>query len=172
MRLTAFLEKDKDKDKHTLEQELDALELQLFRMQVSIKEIAKRSEIVSIDRTKFAHWVVIFVHRNDSLCRIMLHDCTKPWRGSWNAAIEMEYRGEHTIHIADIKGEENKGYGSVLMNYLQEMARRDNIQYITGDIVKRDFDHLERLQHFYSKHNFNVDVDYANECGRIVWNDR
>src|SRR5699024_3058594 len=151
MGYTAF--REQAKDKHEMKQELDMLELQLFRMQTSIKEIAKKSEVVSIDRTKCNQWVVVFAKRDRSACRLMLHDCRAPWRGKWNAAIEAEYRAGNTLHIADIKGEENKGYGSVLMDHLKDIARGENVQYITGDIAKRDFDHVDRLEHFYHKHH-------------------
>lgn len=73
------------------------------------------------------------------------------------------------FHITDIKGEENKGYGSVLMNHLKELAYDENKHYITGDIVKRDFDHVERLKHFYAKHYFDVSINHKEENGKIVW---
>ncbi|MFC3041647.1 hypothetical protein ACFOGI_15490 [Virgibacillus xinjiangensis] len=166
---TAFLEEEKSKDE--LQEKLDTLEIQLFRMQNNIKEIAKRSEIISIDQTNDEHWMVIFADKDSTTFQLMLHDCRKPFRGNWDSAIQAEYRDERTLHIADIKGEENKGYGSVLMKHLKEMAREENYQYITGDIVKRDFDHVERLKHFYSKHYFDVKIDHQTQQGEIIWND-
>ncbi|AIF42300.1 MULTISPECIES: hypothetical protein [Virgibacillus] len=167
---TAFLEKEKNKEE--LKEELDTLEIQLFRMQNNIKEIAKKSEVISIDQARDEQWVVIYADRDEEVCQLMLHDCTKPFRGKWDSAIQVEYREGSTLHIADIKGEENKGYGSVLMHHLKEVAREDNFQYITGDIVERDFDHVDRLKHFYSKHHFDVKIDHQEQCGEIIWNDR
>lgn len=169
MEYTAFLEKEKDKSE--LKLELDSLEIQLYRMQNNIKEIAKKSEIISIDQARDGGWVVIYAERDTNLCQIMLHDCDNPYRGNWDSAIQAEYKDRHTIHIADIKGKENKGYGSILMKHLKEVARDENIQYITGDIVERDFDHIERLKYFYSKHYFDVEIDHQEQCGGIVWRD-
>ncbi|MFC2947881.1 hypothetical protein [Virgibacillus sediminis] len=166
---TAFLEKEKDKEE--LKQELDTLEIQLFRMQNNIKEIAKRSEVISIDQTKDDNWTVIFADKDSKTFQLMLHDCRKPFRGNWDSAIQAEYKDENTLHIADIKGEQNKGYGSLLMKHLKELARQENVQYITGDLVKRDFDHVERLKHFYTKHYFDVKIDHVNQYGEIIWND-
>lgn len=166
---TAFLEDNKNKD--DIKEELDTLEFQLLRMKQNIKDIAKKWEIISIDQTNDYNWVVIYADKGDTSCQIMLHDCDKAFRGDWHAAIQADYKDENTIHIADIKGEQNKGYGSILMNYLKEMARNENVQYITGDIVERDFDHVNRLKYFYSKHNFNVEIDVDAQCGGIVWNE-
>lgn len=164
---TAFLEENKSKDK--IKDELDKLEIQLFRMRQNIKEIAKKWEIVSIDQTNDFNWVVIYADKGKEACQIMLHDCDAAFRGKWNAAIQANYKDGNTIHIADIKGEQNKGYGSILMNHLKEVAQEENCQYITGDIVERDFDHVNRLRHFYSKHNFDVEIDHEEQSGEIVW---
>ncbi|MFZ3577562.1 hypothetical protein [Virgibacillus sp. DJP39] len=166
---TAFLEENKSK--HDIKKELDSLEIQLFRMRQNIKEIAKRWEIISIDQTDADNWVVIFVDKADDNCQLMLHDCHTAFRGNWNAAIQAEYKDSNTIHIADIKGEQNKGYGSILMNHLKELAHEENIQYITGDIVERDFDHVNRLKHFYNKHRFEVKIDHQDQSGEIIWNE-
>ncbi|MFD0951851.1 hypothetical protein [Virgibacillus natechei] len=166
---SAFMEKPKDTDE--IKQELDSLEIQLFRMQNNMKEIAKSSEIISIDQARDEQWVIIYADKKEGVFQIMLHDCTKPYRGKWNSAIQAEYKDEHTIHIADIKGEENKGYGSVLLKHLKETAREKNVQAITGDIVKRDFDHVNRLKYFYNKHDFDVQIDHQKQYGKIVWKD-
>lgn len=165
----AFLEENKSKD--DIKEELDTLEIQLFRMRQNIKEIAKKWEVINIDQTNDFNWVVIYADKREEACQIMLHDCDEAFRGEWHAAIQADYKDENTIHIADIKGEQNKGYGSILMNQLKELARIENVQYITGDIVERDFDHVNRLKHFYSKHNFDVEIDHEEQCGGIVWNE-
>ncbi|WP_188456047.1 hypothetical protein [Virgibacillus oceani] len=169
MAYTAFLEKEKER--HELKEELDTLEMQLFRMQNNLKEIAKKWEVVSIDQARDDQWVIIYADKNEESCQLMLHDCQSPYRGKWDSAIQAEYRNEQTIHIAAIKGEENKGYGSILMKHLKEHARDENVPYITGDIVKRDFNHVDRLEHFYNKHFFDVNIDHEEQCGEIVWND-
>jgi diamine N-acetyltransferase len=166
---SAFFQEEKNKEE--LKEELDSLEIQLYRMQNNIKEIAKKSEVISIDQTPHDEWVVVYADREKDTWQLMLHSCKRAYRGNWHSALQAEVKDNTTIHIAAIKGEENKGYGSVLMEHLKEMAKEENVQYITGDLVKRDFDHVDRLQYFYEKHNFDVTIDHEEEYGEIVWND-
>ncbi|MFD1850838.1 hypothetical protein [Oceanobacillus bengalensis] len=166
---SAFLQEEKTKGE--LQEELDTLEIQLFRMQNNMKEIAKESEIVSIDQVRDDNWVIIYANKDDNSLQLMLHDCRKPYRGKWHSAIQAEFKNDNTLHIADIKGEKNQGYGSVLISHLKEMAGEENIQYITGDIAKRDADHFDRLEYFYKKHYFNVEIDHEKKCGGIIWNE-
>lgn len=80
------------------------------------------------------------------------------------------------ITLADIEVEEhlsNHGYGSILLSTLIEIAKQRNINSITGWISSADSDHIERLVHFYKKHNFEV---YLNEnsrdslkIGDLIW---
>ncbi len=168
MTYSAFLEKEKDKME--IKEELDTLEIQLARMQNNMKQIAKKSEVISIDRARDEQLVVIYADKKEDTFQLMLHDCNSSYRGKWHSAIQVEFKGDDTLHIADIKGEQNKGYGSVLMKHLKEMARDENVQYITGDIVERDFDHVHRLEYFYSKHNFDVQINHDEQHGAIIWN--
>jgi diamine N-acetyltransferase len=164
---SAFLQEDKSKDE--LQQELDSIEIQLFRMQSNIKEIAKNSEVISIDQTPEEEWVVVYADKGKDTWQIMLHSCKNVYRGKWHSALQAEMKDDSTIHIAAIKGEENKGYGSVLMKHLKEIAQDENVQYITGDLVERDYGHVERLQHFYKKHDFEVTIDHEEKSGEIIW---
>ncbi|GIO27193.1 hypothetical protein [Ornithinibacillus bavariensis] len=164
---SAFLQEEKNKEE--LQQELDSIETQLFRMQSNIKEIAKKSEVISIDQTPDEEWVVVYADKGKNAWQIMLHSCMRTYRGTWDSALQAEMKDDSTIHIAAIKGEENKGYGSVLMKHLKEIAQEENVQYITGDLVKRDYGHVDRLQHFYQKHDFDVTIDHDEKCGEIIW---
>lgn len=166
---SAFLENDKDIAE--IKEELDTLEMQLARMQNNMKQIAKKSEVISIDRAKDGQLVVIYADKKEDIFQLMLHDCNASYLGKWHGAIQAEFKGKDTLHIADIKGEQNKGYGSVLIKHLKEVVRDENVQYITGDIVKRDFDHVNRLKHFYGKHDFDVKINHEEQWGEIVWND-
>ncbi|MEW4282123.1 hypothetical protein [Priestia koreensis] len=154
-----------------IKEEFEKLEFQLFRMQENMKEIAKDAEIVGIDQTKDDKWVIVSAVDDGNICKLMVNDCERAYRGTWDFSILAQYKEEDTIHIGDIKGPANQGYGSICMNFLKEIARDKNIPFITGDIAKRDWDHVDRLVHFYSKHDFNVTVDYDEKSGEIEWND-
>lgn len=149
----------------------EELEFQLFRMQDNLKDIAKRWQVVGIDQTKEDNWVVVYAQNDGDSCKVMLNDCESAYRGTWDFSIHATYKDDKAIHIGDIKGPANKGYGSICMNYLKEFAKDQNIPYITGDIAKRDWDHVDRLVHFYEKHDFKVRINYDMQAGKIEWND-
>ncbi|WP_096200641.1 GNAT family N-acetyltransferase [Bacillus sp. FJAT-45350] len=155
-------------DKEEILKDKEELEFQLYRMQDNMKEIAKKHQVLGIDQTNDDKWVIVSVFDDGYSCKVMLNDCETAYRGSWDFSIQAVYSDDNTIHIGDIKGEENKGYGSICMNFLKDVAREQNIQYIKGDIAKRDWDHLDRLVHFYEKHNFDVSIDYSKQAGEIV----
>jgi GNAT superfamily N-acetyltransferase len=158
-----------NKDREELLQDLDDLEFQMFRMKENMRKIAKKWQIIGIDQTKDDTWVVVYTNYDNNSVKIMLNDCESSYRGMWDFSIQATYQNDETIFIGDIKGPENKGYGSICMNYLKEVAKEQNIQYITGDIAKRDWDHVERLVHFYEKHRFQVKINEEHKSGEIVW---
>lgn len=156
--------------KHELKESLDELEFQVFRMRENLKKIAKKCQIIGIEQTKEEKWVVLYTEDDGNTCKIMLNDCETAYKGKWDFSIQGEYLDDRTIHIGDIKGPANKGFGSICMKYLKDFARDQNIPLITGDIVERDWNHVDRLEHFYIKHNFRVNIDHDNKSGKIEWN--
>ncbi|WP_226668343.1 hypothetical protein [Metabacillus litoralis] len=167
---TKLLENDsRTNDPEELKEELEDLEFQVFRLQDNLKEIAKKSKVLGVDQTKDDKLVIVYTPEDDQSCKIMLCDCESSYRGNWDFSIHATFADDKTIHIGDIKGPANKGYGSICMDYLKELATQQNIPKITGDIAKRDWDHVERLVHFYEKHDFNVEVDYEDQSGEIKW---
>ena len=74
--------------------------------------------------------------------------------------------------IADIQirlKDYNKGYGSLLMAQLLKLAKKENIALITGNISGIDWNHVDRIRHFYRKHEFSVELDYKKRAGKIRW---
>ena len=62
-----------------------------------------------------------------------------------------------TITICDIDcTKNNKGYGSLMMKNLIEIAKQNNISCIDGWLAKTDRDHADRLYHFYEKFGFQI----------------
>ncbi|WNF38204.1 hypothetical protein RJD24_07185 [Bacillaceae bacterium IKA-2] len=161
-------EKEK-KNKDELKEELEDLEFQMFRIQDNLKKIAKKWDVIGIEQTKENNWVIIYASEDNDTCKIMLNECDSAFQGIWDFTIHAQYSAENKIHIGDIKGPENKGYGSICMEYLKQFAKKYNIHCITGDIAERDWGHRDRLVHFYKKHNFKVKIDKENKSGEIEW---
>lgn len=164
---SAFVDTRENKSEDELKEEIEDLEFQMLRMQDNLKEIAKKWQVIGIEQTKENNWVIVYLADDGETCKVMLDDCTTAFRGTWDFSIQAYYADEERIHIGDIKGPENKGFGSICMNYLKEIAADQNLQTITGDIVKRDWDHKERLVHFYKKHDFQVKIDKETKSGAI-----
>jgi hypothetical protein len=146
------------------------LEFQLLRLQNDMKQIAKNYDVIGVDQTKEDNLVIVYKSEELDQCKIMINDCESRYDG-WDFAIDAVYEDENTLHIGDIKGPANKGYGSICMQYLKETAVDNNIPFIKGDIAKRDWDHVDRLIHFYEKHDFEIELDRDNKCGKIEWKD-
>ncbi|WP_243292793.1 GNAT family N-acetyltransferase [Bacillus sp. FJAT-47783] len=80
------------------------------------------------------------------------------------------------ISLADIEIAEplsNHGYGSILLSNLIQIAKARNINNISGWISNVDSDHLDRLVHFYKKHDFKVSLEGkridSHKIGELVW---
>ncbi|WP_078395342.1 hypothetical protein [Shouchella patagoniensis] len=150
--------------------EANETELQLLRMQQQVKDIAreKHKEVIGIEQTAGEEWVIVSKKEEGSTLQFMINDCTSPYRGSWDFALQVEYKDSHHLFIGDIKGEPCRGFGSICMEYLKETAWSNNCK-ITGDLAKRDWGHLDRLTHFYKKHSFSVFVDETEKAGQVYW---
>ena len=80
------------------------------------------------------------------------------------------------ISLADIEIEEplaNHGYGSILLSTLIQIAKTKDVNTITGWISNVDSSHLDRLVHFYKKHDFKVSLEEKNKdsykIGVLKW---
>lgn len=164
-----LMREDLKKSPSEVKQDLEDLQFQVFRMQENMKEISKKHQILGIDQSKEEKWVIVSAKDDGNLCQIMVHDCESAYKGNWDFSLQAKYTEDNEIHIGDIKGPANKGYGSICINHLKEIAREQNIPVITGDIAKRDWAHVDRLVHFYEKHEFDVEIDPATKSGEIVW---
>ncbi|KAA6450213.1 GNAT family protein [Bacillus atrophaeus] len=159
-----------EKNREELKEELNQLEIQMYRMQENIKDISKDSRVLGIDQSKDEDWLIVSSIDDGQTCKIMLTDCETAYRGRSRFSLVASYQND-AIHIGDIKGPPNLGYGSICIKFLKEIARDHNIPKVTGDIAKRDWDHVERLIHFYEKHHFEVSIDCDSQSGEIKWVD-
>ncbi|MEG7281507.1 hypothetical protein [Bacillus sp. 0909A] len=160
----------KEKNRQELEEELNHLEFQLYRMQENIKDLSKDARVLGIDQSKDEDWMIVSSIDDGQTCKIMLTDCETAYRGESCFSLVASYQDD-AIHIGDIKGPPNYGFGSICMKYLKDIARDSNIPKVTGDIAKRDWNHVDRLIHFYEKHQFEVCIDSDTQSGSIKWTD-
>jgi diamine N-acetyltransferase len=161
-----------------LDDKIEELEDSFSNLQRYIEYFrSKGCEVIGVEEYQ-NEWFVIYRLKTDASLYVMLNNLTK-FRADWIFGILSSYYSNYDykrdaeskyIHIGDIQGSEiNRGYGSILMKYLQDEAIKDNITHIQGEIISRDFGHVFRLKHFYEKHGFEVELDFDKECGEIRW---
>lgn len=82
------------------------------------------------------------------------------------------YHTNKLMRISDIKikGERvSRGYGSILMKAIMQLVDQLQVRYITGMIAAVDWDHIDRSEHFYRKHGFDVELNHEAHSGKIIW---
>lgn len=79
---------------------------------------------------------------------------------------------EARIDIGDIRirgANLNRGYGSALLEEMLKISKKLNVKKITGYISSVDWDHIDRLKHFYEKYGFVVELDLDRKQGSILY---
>ena len=81
----------------------------------------------------------------------------------------VHYKNDRVILIGDIEAHvENRGYGSIMLSNILNLAYKLNIQEIKGNLTAADSDHFDKLEHFYKKHGFEVKFFEGKASGRIL----
>lgn len=169
---SAFLKEPiENKPKEKIINEYEQIEMQMARLQDNIKNIAKHFHIVAVDQTKAGDYVIIYAADDGNVFRFMAHSCQSAFTGRWDFSIHASY-AENKIHIDDMRGPADQGFGSVCMKHLKEYAAHQNKEEITGKLAERDWDHVDRLIHFYRKHQFTVELDNEKQSGFIQWQNK
>ncbi len=75
------------------------------------------------------------------------------------------------IYIGDIqvgKPKTSKGYGTIFMNYIIDLAKTNNVKFIHGKLGPADLsDHEPRLLNFYRKFGFDIELEEDGKRGLI-----
>lgn len=160
-----------------LNEKVDNLEKRFLVLQKFIEQFRNKScKVIGLEKIK-DEWIVVYKLDTGSSLHIMLNKLEKFGADDWNFAIlSSVYSDFHSdkefkyVHIGDIKGsEKNNGYGSLLMKYLQHEVEIKNFTHIEGEIVSDDWDHIDRLEYFYKKNGFTVNLNNDIEKGEIKW---
>lgn len=85
--------------------------------------------------------------------------------------LEFKYDKENLkFGIIDNKAyREELGYGTIGVEQLIRIAKKHNIRAIQGEITHTDWDHVDKLEHFYKKFGFEVCLDNERKHGFITW---
>lgn len=76
---------------------------------------------------------------------------------------------KNELFICDFQSKiENRGYGSKALSSIIALAKILDCKYIRGNLGPADVDHFDKLDYFYKKHGFIVNIDSDRESGDIV----
>ena len=82
------------------------------------------------------------------------------------------YDSPNTMCLGDIeiikKKQEDKGYGSKVMSSFIEICRQLKIKSIMSEISEVDRGHLDKLNHFHSKHGFKLTMYKQRKNGVMI----
>lgn len=117
--------------------------------------------IIGVEEKESVHYVVFidgFDKSSQDQSRVIyLH--TLPFRstGDWIAYVSLEYHAccRARIGAVETRGY-NQGYGSILMKHTLSYLQYAGFRTVTGTICPADFDHKDRLHHFYEKFGFEI----------------
>ena len=144
----------------------------------------KGFEVLSVTQTEKAN-LIMYRHFLDNISEeeeirifIGISVITSKGRSGRDPMLKAFFKNNFTtISLEDIEMADsfiNQGLGSMLLNALLDIAKKRNIRCITGEISRVDIGHIERLVHFYEKHNFEVilctDSADVYKIGDLVWN--
>ncbi len=98
---------------------------------------------------------------NPEIFFIRLYVITKKGMNSNKIELRAMCDESNTLKIGDILVDEEdicQGYGSILMEELISYTKIIGIKKIYGEIAAVDWDHIDRLKHFYTKFCFDIEL--------------
>lgn len=100
--------------------------------------------------------VLTAINKNE--CEIEVFDIDNiEYNSNRKLVLWAQNRGDEYF-IKDIQGGDGKGHGEIAMNHLIELAKKESMEKIIGEISSVDFGHIDRLRAFYKKMGFEVDI--------------
>ncbi|SDH76980.1 Acetyltransferase (GNAT) family protein, partial [Aneurinibacillus thermoaerophilus] len=137
-----------------------------FELQARLKEIQEEGhQLLEIERNNVGEIVIIYRQYfydgdDDDLINIEAIVITKDGvRVPYPIMHVIRREKDRSLYIADIKvlGESiNKGYGSLMMKHLLDIAKKDKerVMFVTGNMSSEGDEHRQRQIHFYKKCGF------------------
>lgn len=127
----------------------------------------KDSEIIGVRKNKNNDKMFVVKHLNGSILEIFLiEESYKTSKRPPKIVCKIEddgYGNIRAFHIDDIETIKNScGNGSILMEYLIDIAKKLKVPYINGWISCHDSDHFDRLENYYRKFGFIVHFSMEN----------
>lgn len=166
--LYSEIRKEKIKNR-ILEKEKEDLDRRNERIKYLLNSrISKRSRPF-IDRTKKGIDVLVAV--NDKEIEIEIFDLDTKFYAENRSIVlwaNSLFLDDKVLFIKDIQGGNGLGHGELALNYLFNIAKKKGFSKIEGRVSSVDFDHVERLKHFYKKMGFEGNFENLKNKDLLV----
>lgn len=141
-------------EKNELENEIKNRDKRFERIKFLLNERVNRKSRCFIEQTKKGRNILTSINEQDYEIEVFDIDDVEINSNRelvlWATSREKEY------FIKDIQGGNSLGHGEIAMNHLIDYSKKQNKEYITGQISSTDYDHKDRLISFYKKMGFEV----------------
>lgn len=152
-----------------LEKDNKELSHQLKRINYLLNDRIHKNSNISYEKTKKGIEIITAVVEKDNLggIEIEIFNVNCNFYAENRALVLWCKRYENEFFINDIWGGEGNGHGEVAMTKLFEIAKREKINKISGQLVPTDFENRDRQISFYEKMGFKISLDDDRKNGYI-----
>ncbi|WP_456276192.1 hypothetical protein [Bacillus sp. AK128] len=141
-----------------IESQNDQLEKKIDTLQYNVNKLIELNyRIFSLEKDKLGEPIIIYTDADQTSRNVYIKDCQTKWYEEYDFAAFATYNeADNNLRIDGIKGDAiNQGYGSICINYLQEIAHNLRVKKVVVSINEPESE--ERVEHFLTKHGFTLD---------------
>lgn len=141
----------------------------ILRIEYLLNHRCKKNSTITYEKTKKGIDVIVAMVEKESKNEIEIEffDLESDFYASNRSLVLWCKRREKEYFINDIQGGNGNGHGEIAMNKLFDLAKRENITRISGELVPKDFDHRDRQIAFYQKMGFKITLSDDKQKGYI-----
>lgn len=141
----------------------------ILRVEYLLNHRCKKNSTITYEKTKKGIEVVVAMIEKESKNEIEMEffDLESDFYASNRSLVLWCKRREKEYFISDIQGGNGNGHGEIAMNKLFDLAKKENITRISGELVPKDFNHRDRQIAFYQKMGFEITLSDDKQNGFI-----
>lgn len=141
----------------------------ILRIEYLLNHRCKKNSTITYEKTKKGIEVIVAMIEKESKNEIEIEffDLESDFYVSNRALVLWCKRRGNEYFISDIQGGNGNGHGEIAMNKLFDLAQKERVIRISGELVPKDFDHRDRQVAFYQKMGFKVTLSDDKQKGYI-----
>ncbi|PWN64349.1 GNAT family N-acetyltransferase [Chryseobacterium oncorhynchi] len=157
------------KEINSLNSKNKILKNKLLRIEYLLKERIHKNAIVTYETTNKGvdTFVALVINNSRNKMEIEIFDIECDFFAKHRELVLWCEKMGNEYFIADIQGGNGNGHGEIAMKKLIELAEKENISKIIGELVPADFLNRDRQIAFYEKMGFNIYLNDSRTEGYI-----